>query len=341
MTIKVKNVKGTIDFSTGVAGLTPTFTADSSGSPLLDSAYTGNHAGDIFWDSAKSQLKMFVNDSSGWYNITTTDSAETLTSIPPTPEFRWIGHKGVSSTNGGAGTFFFAQMTSATDGAFTVQEGDTIVLVFGRGNSYGYYPSYTPTDGYGNFTYVSGASYSGNDTYDHDHAIFYRTVTSGDIANGSTRFQPQSLGTQSYQACAFLFYVFRGVTGIDNGKGSMYNNRSLYSYTGQHSTTLDDAGQYIVFSHANGWNDYQNSRVKAKCVKCQSVFPSTRSQPGRPAEVKPSQPFSLANSTIAGCISSISPILPPHKKTCKKRFLGKLTNSVTIHESLLLHNCIS
>jgi hypothetical protein len=257
MTIKVKNVKGTIDFSTGVAGLTPTFTAGSSGSPLLDSAYTGNHAGDIFWDSAKSQLKMFVNDSAGWFNITTTDSAETLSSIPPTPEFRWIGHKGVSSTNGNYGTFTFSQMTSATDGDFTVQEDDTIILVFGRGNSYGYYPSYTPTDGYGNFTYVSGASYSGNDTYDHDHAIFYRTVTSGDIANGYVRFQPQSLGTMSYQACAFLFYVFRGVTGIDNGKGSQYNNRSLYSYTNQHGTILDDAGQYIVFSHANGWNDYR------------------------------------------------------------------------------------
>lgn len=256
MPIKVKNVKGTIDFSTGVAGLTPTFTADSSGSRLFDSAYTGNNAGDIFWDSANSQLKMFVNDDTGWYNLTTTDSASTFVGAPSGPQF--IGYYRTSTTSGGIATFNYSNMIPAGgDTSLEVELDDTIICVFGRGNSSGYYPYSTPYERYSNnFDYVSGASWSGNDTYDHDHAIFIKTVNP---LYSDAKFYPDNLGTSYMQACAFHFFVFRNVTGVDSGQGSLYNNRSRFEYSGYNSTDLDAAGQFVIFSHAHGW--YSSSGV--------------------------------------------------------------------------------
>jgi hypothetical protein len=256
MTIKVKNVKGTIDFPTGVAGLTPTFTADSSGSRLLDSAYTGNNAGDMFWDSANSQLKMFVNDSSGWYNITTTDSAGAFAASPSGPQF--IGYYSTYTVSGGIATFNYSNMIKAGgDASLEVELDDTIICVFGRGNSYGYYPGNTPYERYSNnFDYVSGAGQSGNDTYDHDHAIFVKTVNP---LYSSASFYPDNLGTTYYQACAFHFFVFRNVTGVDSGDAALYNNRSRFEYANNIQADLTAANQFVVFSHAHGW--YSSSGV--------------------------------------------------------------------------------
>ena len=150
-------------------------------------------------------------------------------------------------TNGGTSTFTYSNFTPETSGD-TIQEGDLIICVFGRGNSSGYYHSNTPSEDNGNFDFIDGAKYSGNDTYDHDHAIFQKTVSAGET---STTFNPDGLGTDSYQACAFVYLVFRNWTGVDQGQGSFRNNSSRFSYTGYNSTTNDE-GNYIVYSHAHG-----------------------------------------------------------------------------------------
>ena len=228
------------------------FVADTNANfPLSAESGGTSLAGDFFYDTSFNNLFMYINDSIGYENISLTDSADAAAGGDP-PEY--IGRYQTTSTNGAARSFSFSSMTEANGSGYTVQQGDLIVLVFGRGNVGAYYTANTPSDASGNFTYLSPAKAAGSDTYDHDHAIFYRYVTAGDISTGSVTHTPDSLGTPSYQACAFHFIVFRNVTGIDSGAGSYYNNNSLFQYTNYNQTTLDAAGQFVVFSAANGWD---------------------------------------------------------------------------------------
>lgn len=160
------------------------------------------------------------------------------------PEF--IGYKAGITTNGGTHTFTYSSISTGT-----IQTGDLIVCVFGRGNSLGYYDTNTPSEEGGKYTYVSGAKMGGDDSYDHDHAIFQRTVLAGE---SSVQFNPDGLGTDNYQACAFHYFIFRGATGVDSGAGFLRSNSSRVDTTGNNSTSLD-ANQFLVFSHANGYYD--------------------------------------------------------------------------------------
>ena len=159
----------------------------------------------------------------------------------------FVGSYSQVTTNGNTATFTYSNFDPETPGD-TIQEGDLIICVFGRGNSLGYYSSSTPSEDDGNFTFIDGAKYAGNDTYDHDHAIFQKTVSAGET---STTFNPDGMGTDSYQACAFVYLVFRNWTGVDQGQGTLGNNSSRYPWTGNNSTT-NDSGNYLVYSHAHG-----------------------------------------------------------------------------------------
>jgi|TARA_B100000085_G_scaffold41466_1_gene34590 hypothetical protein len=232
------------------------FVADTNANfPLSAESGGTSLAGDFFYDTTFNNLFMYINDSIGYENISLTDSADAAAG----PGLIYVGKEQWTTTNGNTGTFTFSNLDEANGTNYTVQAGDLIVLVFGRGNTSGYYISNTPSDELGNFTFLSGAKMGGSDSYDHDHAIFYRYVTASDISTGSVSHHPDNYGTPSYQACAFHFLVFRGVTGIDNGKGTQYNNNSRYQNTNYNQTTLDAAGQFIIFSAANGW--YSSSGV--------------------------------------------------------------------------------
>ena len=149
-----------------------------------------------------------------------------------------------SRTNGSSHILTYAShFTSAT-----VSSGDTIVCVYGRGNSLGYYDTNTPSELTGNWTYVPNAKMGGDDSYDHDHAIFYHTVGSETYVT----FDPDNLGTPSYQAQAFHYFLFRGVTGVDSGAGRLRSNYSRVDTTGHNSTSLE-SGQFVVFSHAHAY----------------------------------------------------------------------------------------
>lgn len=227
------------------------FVADTNANfPLSAESGGTSLAGDFFYDTTFGNLFMYINDSIGYENISLKDSADAAAAVSLT----YVGRFITTRSSGGTGTFTFSSMTEANGSGYTVEAGDLCVLVFGRGNSAAYYSSYTPSDELGNFTYLPSAKQAGSDSYDHDHAIFYRYITSSDITTGSTAHHPDSLGTPSYQACAFHFLVFRGVTGIDNGKGAHYNNRSRFSNTNQNQTVLDAPGQFLIYSAANGWN---------------------------------------------------------------------------------------
>lgn len=146
--------------------------------------------------------------------------------------------------NGGSHTLSYSSnFTSAT-----VSSGDIIVCVYGRGNSLGYYDTTIPSELTGDWTYVPTAKQGGDDSYDHDHAIFYHTVG----AETSVTFDPDNLGTTSYQAQAFHYFLFRGATGVDSGAGYLRSNYSLINSSGHNSTSLE-ANQFVVFSHANGY----------------------------------------------------------------------------------------
>jgi len=157
----------------------------------------------------------------------------------------YIGYITGSTSNGGTHTCTYSNLVPAVSG-YSVQEGDRIICVFGRGNSSGYYDTNSPDEDNGNFTFVSGARQGGDDTRDHDHAIFQRTVPAGET---STSFNPDGLGTDSYQACAFHYFVFRNVTNVGDGSGHLRSNYSRYTNSGQGSTTVS-AGDFIIFSHA-------------------------------------------------------------------------------------------
>jgi hypothetical protein len=129
----------------------------------------------------------------------------------------------------------------------TVSSGDIIVCVYGRGNSSGYYDTNTPSERTGDWTFVPGAAHGGDDSYDHDHAIFYHTIGAGET---SVTFEADNLGTPSYQAAAWHYFLFRGATGVDSGARTLKNNYSRVNSTGNNSTSLE-ANQFIVFSHAN------------------------------------------------------------------------------------------
>lgn len=145
--------------------------------------------------------------------------------------------------NGDSNTLTYAShFTSA------VSSGDIIVCVYGRGNSAGYYDASIPSELTGDWTYVPTAKQGGDDTYDHDHAIFYHTVG----AESSVTFDPDNLGTPSYQAEAFHYFLFRGATGVDSGAGFLRSNYSRVDTSGHNSTSLE-ANQFVVFSHANGY----------------------------------------------------------------------------------------
>ena len=158
------------------------------------------------------------------------------------PEF--IGYHTGTTINGGTHTFNYSSISAGT-----VQTGDLIVCVFGRGNNLGYYDTNTPSEQGGKYTFVSGAKMGGDDSYDHDHAIFQRTVLAGE---SSVQFNPDGLGTDSYQACAFHYFIFRGATGVDSGAGFLRDNSSRVDTTGNNSTSLG-ANQFLVFSHAHAY----------------------------------------------------------------------------------------
>jgi len=79
-TLKVNKFTGTVNatkgIKTGGGKLLIDFTVDSSGG-LPDSAGAGGtaEAGDWFWDSGNSQLKFYVDDSNGWFDLNLTDSS--------------------------------------------------------------------------------------------------------------------------------------------------------------------------------------------------------------------------------------------------------------------------
>jgi hypothetical protein len=146
--------------------------------------------------------------------------------------------------NGASHTLnYSSNFTSATPSS-----GDIIVCVYGRGNSSGYYNSNNPSELTGDWTYVPTAKRAGDDSYDHDHAIFYHTVG----AESSVTFDPDNLGVPSYQAQAFHYFLFRGATAVDSGAGFLRGNYSRVDTSGNNSTSLE-ANQFVVFSHANGY----------------------------------------------------------------------------------------
>ena len=157
----------------------------------------------------------------------------------------YIGYIIGTTTNGGTHTCNYSSLVPAVSG-YSVQEGDRIICVFGRGNSSGYYDTNSPDEDNGNFTFVSGARQGGDDSRDHDHAIFQRTVPAGET---STSFNPDGLGTDSYQACAFHYFVFRNASNVGDGSGHLRSNYSRYTSSGQGSTSVS-AGDFIIFSHA-------------------------------------------------------------------------------------------
>jgi len=79
-TLKVNKFTGTVNatkgIKTGGGKLLIDFTVDSSGG-LPDSAGAGGTAepGNWFWDSDNSQLKFYVDDSNGWFDLNLTDSS--------------------------------------------------------------------------------------------------------------------------------------------------------------------------------------------------------------------------------------------------------------------------
>lgn len=210
------------------------------------------------WDNSRSAIwgnpkrngrcigaeKNPANGDSGIYSLQELHDAAYSTSAAA---FEFIGYHTGTTTNGGAHTFTYSNISAGT-----VQEGDLIVCVFGRGNTQGFYDDvigYTPEEENGNYTFVTGAQDGGDDSYDHDHAIFQRTVGAGET---SISFNPDNLGTPSYQACAFHYFVFRGATGVDSGAGSITSNYSRINTAGRNSTSLE-ADQFVVFSHAHAY----------------------------------------------------------------------------------------
>jgi len=83
MTLKVNKITGIVDMPDGVtfkgSSLDYKFTVNDSNASLPDSAGAGGTAepGDFWWDSGQSSLRMYVNDSAGWFKIGLTDSSGT------------------------------------------------------------------------------------------------------------------------------------------------------------------------------------------------------------------------------------------------------------------------
>lgn len=204
------------------------------------------------WDTTRSAIwtnpkrnggcigkdKNYANGDSGIYRLQEIHDAA-FSSSP----LEFLDSYAATQVNGASHTLTYAShFTSA------VSSGDTIVCVYGRGNSLGYYDTSTPSELTGDWTYVPTAKQGGDDSYDHDHAIFYHTVGS----ETSVTFDPDNLGTPSYQAQAFHYFLFRGATGVDSGAGRLRSNYSRIDTTGHNSTSLE-SGQFVVFSHANGY----------------------------------------------------------------------------------------
>lgn len=203
-----------------------------------------NNSRSAIWASPKRNGRCIgaeknpANGDSGIYSL-----QEIHDATYSTGGFSFIGYATGTTTNGGTHTFTYSNISAGV-----VQQGDLIVCVFGRGNSLGYYDTSTPSEQDGNYTFVPGAKQGGDDSYDHDHAIFQRTVGAGET---SITFNPDSLGTAGYQACAFHYFVFRGATGVDSGAGSLRDNYSRFNLENVNSTALSP-GNFLIFSHANG-----------------------------------------------------------------------------------------
>lgn len=217
------------------------------------------------WDNSRSAIwanpkrngrcigaeKNPANGDSGIYSLQELHDAEYSTG-----GLEFLDSYAVGRTNGASDTLTYAtHFTSAT-----VKGGDIIVCVYGRGNTQGYYDTNTPSEGTGNWTFVPGAKMGGDDSYDHDHAIFYHTVFND--SETSATFDPDNLGTPSYQAQAFHYFLFRGATGVDSGAATLRSNISLVNTTGNNSTSLE-ANQFVVFSHANAYYSTPHSASTA------------------------------------------------------------------------------
>ena len=211
------------------------------------------------WDNSRSAIwanpkrngrcigadKNLANGDSGIYSLQEIHDAAYSTGGAGGLEF--LDSYSVGRINGLDSTITYAtHFTSAT-----VSSGDIIVCVYGRGNSLGYYDNNTPSERTGDWTFVSPAAHGGDDTFDHDHAIFYHTIGAGET---SVTFEADNLGTPAYQAGAWHYFLFRGATGVDSGARTLKNNFSRVNSIGNNSTSLE-ADQFVVFSHANGYFD--------------------------------------------------------------------------------------
>ena len=199
-----------------------------------DAAATIGPAGSIKWNYNNKTLHVYDGVTAGGRVTSFTSAAEE----GPTPQF--IEHSAATGTNGST------QSNSFSD----LQLGDLIVLAFGRGNNAAYWTS-PPTAPSG---WTTLGSYSGSDSYNHDHGIFSHTVTTTDVSNGYVTFDPPDAGIQSYQASAWHAFQFRNVTAASNFK---YYHRDNYSVVNNPSVVLYNAtevpeGSFLLFSHSNG-----------------------------------------------------------------------------------------
>jgi hypothetical protein len=168
--LKVNTITGIIDMPKNVrikGGLLGVnFTVDSLGA-LPDSTSSDSFrpsAGDWFWDSPNTTLKIYLNDSHGWKNIGLTDSAGVGGSsanhfATATKMIMWGGYSGSSNTNTIDATSLetqgnatdFGDNHRGTDTRFDCSTDNSRVLKWG-GNSYGAYIDYITVSTTGNST---------------------------------------------------------------------------------------------------------------------------------------------------------------------------------------------
>lgn len=158
-------------------------------------------------------------------------SADTSVAVGP----EYLGTRYNTQINGGTITMDFTDLGP--------QAGDIAMVVLGHG----WYSSYT----LGSWTGWTRLHYLiGNDTYDHNHYVFYKTIGAGETTLTTPSTIPGG-SYPSYSAVAARLFLFRNVSTVDL---TYYNNASNTAIpVAPGSVTLLSNTGFLMGSGATGY----------------------------------------------------------------------------------------